>query len=67
MRAKLLQDAGQIEEGATVEVGSQTAENATRTAEDIGGASTTPQPVYEVTDDAGHVENVDTRDFKIMR
>ena len=67
MRAKLLHDAGQIEQGATVEVGRQTGENATRTSEDLGGVSTTPQPVYSVTDDAGHVEDVDTRDFKIMR
>jgi hypothetical protein len=66
MRAKLLHEAGRIEEGATVELGARCGENATRGAEDSGGASTTPGPVYAVTDADGHVENVDTRDFKIV-
>lgn len=67
MRAKLLRKAGQIAEEATVEVGGQSGENETRTSEDLGGVSATPQPVYSVTDDAGQVEDVDTRDFKIVR
>jgi len=32
--------------------------------EDVGGRSTTVAPVYEVTDDEGHAEKVDTRDLK---
>jgi hypothetical protein len=30
----------------------------------VGGRSTTVAPVYEVTDDEGHAEEVDTRDLK---
>jgi len=29
----------------------------------VGGRSTTVAPVYEVTDDEGHAEKVDTRDL----
>ena len=67
MKAKLLHEAGSIEEGATVEVGAKVGENRRRGPEDYGGASATSAPVYAVTDKAGHTEKVDTRDFKIVR
>jgi hypothetical protein len=67
MRAKLLHQAGSIEEGATVEVCGKTGVNDLRGPEDYGGASTTSAPVYAITDEAGQTENVDTRDLKIVR
>jgi hypothetical protein len=39
-------------------------QNDERSDEDVGGRSTTPAPVYDVTDDKGHTEKVDTRDLK---
>ncbi len=35
-------------------------------AEDVGGESTKPAPVYAVTDTAGHAEDVDTRDPEVQ-
>jgi hypothetical protein len=67
MKAKLLHEAGNIEQGATVEIGAKTGTNDERGPEDRGGASTTPAPVYAITDEDGHTENVDTRDLKIVR
>jgi len=64
MKAKLLRDAGEMPEGAEVEVGSTAGTNDARSDEDVGGRSTTVAPVYEVTDDEGHAEKVDTRDLK---
>jgi len=64
MKAKLLRDAGKITEGAEVEVVSSAGTNDERSDEDIGGRSATVAPVYEVTDDEGHAEEVDTRDLK---
>ena len=64
MKAKLLRDAGDIIEGAEVEVTSGAGTNDARSAKDVGGRSTTVAPVYEVTDDEGHAEKVDTRDLK---
>jgi len=64
MKAKLLRDAGKITEGAEVEVVSSAGTNDERSDEDLGGRSATVAPVYEVTDDAGHAEEVDTRDLK---
>jgi len=64
MKAKLLRDAGNIPEGAEVEVVSSAGTNDERSDEDLGGRSATVAPVYEVTDDEGHAEEVDTRDLK---
>jgi hypothetical protein len=67
MKAKVLQKAGNIKKGATVEVGAKKGTNAERASEDVGGASTTPSPVYAITDEEGQTEDVDTRDLKIER
>jgi hypothetical protein len=66
MKAKLLHEAGSIEDGATVEVSTKVGHNEQRDPEDVGGASTTPAPVYSVTDKDGNTEEVDTRDLKII-
>lgn len=63
MKGKLLSDAGVIKEGAAVDIGAKAGTNSSRRADDIGGESTIPAPVYAVTDDDGHDEEVDTRDF----
>jgi len=67
MKAKVLRKAGDIEEGAIVEVGGKTGVNDARGPEDLGGVSVTSAPVYAITDEDGHAENVDTRDMKIVR
>lgn len=67
MKAKLLRDAGDIIEGAEVEIVSTAGTNHERADKDVGGRSTTVAPVYEVTDDDGHAEKVDTRDLKPLR
>jgi len=67
MKAKLLRKAGDIEEGATVEIGSKTGVNDQRGPEDVGGVSATSAPVYAITDEDGHAENVDTRDLTVVR
>ncbi len=64
MKAKLLRDAGEIIEGTAVEIASTAGTNDARSDKDVGGRSTTVAPVYEVTDDEGHAEKVDTRDLK---
>ena len=64
MKAKLLRDAGEIVEGTEVEIVSGAGANDTRSDNDEGGRSTIAAPVYEVTDDEGHAEKVDTRDLK---
>jgi hypothetical protein len=64
MKAKLLRKAGKITEGTAVEIASLAGTNDARSDEDVGGRSTTPAPVYDVTDDEGHAEKVDTRDLK---
>jgi hypothetical protein len=64
MKAKLLRDAGEIIEGTEVEIASRAGTNDSRSDKDVGGRSTTVAPVYEVTDDEGHAEKVDTRDLK---
>jgi hypothetical protein len=66
MKAKLLRDAGEIAEGAVVEISSAAGTNDVRTDEDVGGRSATVAPVYTVTDSEGHVEEVDTRDIKVL-
>jgi hypothetical protein len=66
MKAKLLRDAGKITEGTDVEIASRAGTNDVRSDEDIGGPSTTGAPVYEVTDDDGNAEEVDTRDLKLV-
>ena len=66
MKGKLLSDAGVIEEGTAVDVGAKVAMNADRSADDVGGESTTPAPVYAVIDDHGHEEEVDTRDIVVQ-
>jgi hypothetical protein len=64
MKAKLLQDAGDILEGTEVEIASRVGTNDARSDKDVGGRSTTVGPVYEVTDEEGHAEKVDTRDLE---
>jgi len=65
MKAKLLTDAGEIREGTVVEIASKAGRNDARTDEDVGGRSTTDEPVYDVTDTEGHAEKVDTRDLQM--
>jgi hypothetical protein len=65
MKAKLLRDAGKITEGTEVEIASRAGTNEVRSDKDVGGRSTTGAPVYEVTDDEGNAEEVDTRDLKL--
>ena len=65
MKGKLLSEAGVIEEGAAVDIGAKVATNSDRSAEDAGGVSTTPAPVYAVTDGDGHAED-DTRDIIVQ-
>lgn len=65
MRAKLLNDAGDIRKGTVVEIASKVGANDARTDEDVGGRSTTDAPVYEVSDIEGHAEKVDTRDLEV--
>ena len=64
MKAKLLREAGEIVEGTEVEIASRAGTNDSRSDKDVGGRSTTPSPVYEVTDVEGHAEKVDTRDLE---
>jgi len=64
MKAKLLRDAGEIARGEPVEIKSTAGSNDARSDKDLGGRSTTPAPVYEVTDSEGHKEKVDTRDLQ---
>jgi hypothetical protein len=67
MKAKLLHNAGRIAKGKVVEIRSSAGRNDARKDEDVGGRSTTPAPVYEVTDSEGHAEKVDTRDLQPLR
>ena len=67
MKAKLLCDAGAIEEGTAVEIVSAAGTNSDRRAQDVGGESTAAAPVYAVTDTDGHTEDVDTRDLIVLR
>jgi hypothetical protein len=67
MKAKLLRDAGKIPEGTEVEIASRAGTNEVRSDKDVGGRSTTAAPVYDVTDDEGNAEKVDTRDLKPTR
>ncbi len=67
MKAKLLHDAGDISAGTEVEIVSPAGRNDRSRVrdKDVGGRSTVVvAPVYEVTDDEGHAEKVDTRDLK---
>ena len=64
MKAKLLREAGEISEGAEVEIVSGAGTNDARSDKDVGGRSSTAAPVYKVTDDEGHAEEVDTRDLE---
>jgi hypothetical protein len=64
MKAKLLAAAGKLKKGTTVNFRSRAGTNDARSDEDVGGRSTTAAPVYEVTDEQGHAEKVDTRDLK---
>ena len=66
MKAKLLHRAGDIAKGAAVEIKSLAGLNDARSNKDVGGRSTTPEPVYDVTDDEGHAEKVDTRDLQVL-
>jgi hypothetical protein len=65
MKGKLLSDAGVIDEGTAVEIGTKTGMNNKRSAADVGGQTTTAAPVYAVTDEDGHAEEVDTRDIVV--
>ena len=64
MKAKLLCDAGKLIKGTAVNFRTRAGTNDARSDEDVGGRSTATAPVYEVTDDEGHAEKVDTRDLK---
>jgi hypothetical protein len=64
MKARLLRDAGKITEGTEVDIAARAGTNEVRSDKDLGGRSTTAAPVYEVTDDEAHREEVDTRDLK---
>jgi len=66
MKMKLLRKAGEIDEETAVDVVTTVGTNESRSDRDLGGASTTPAPVYAVADDDGHVEHVDTRDLEIL-
>ena len=66
MKAKLLHDAGKIVKGAAVEIKSIAGFSDPRSDKDVGGRSTTPEPVYDVTDSEGHTEKVDTRDLQVL-
>jgi hypothetical protein len=66
MKGKLLSDAGVLKKGTSVDLGAKVATNEERSADDVGGASTTPAPVYEVKDSDGHKEEVDTRDITVQ-
>ena len=66
MKAKLLRDAGDIAKGTAVEIKSIAGRNDVRSGKDLGGRSTIPEPVYEVTDSEGHTEKVDTRDLQVQ-
>ena len=66
MKAKLLRDAGDIVKGDAVEITSTAGCNDARSDKDVGGRSTTPAPVYEVTDSEGNTEKVDTRDLQVL-
>ena len=66
MKAKLLSDAGDIVKGDAVEIKSTAGSNDARSDKDVGGQSTTPAPVYEVTDSEGNTEKVDTRDLQVL-
>ena len=67
MKCKLLSDADAMEAGTTVNIGSKVATNSDRSADDVGGKSTTSEPVYAVSDGDGHDEEVDTRDIIVQR
>ena len=67
MKAKLMRDAGKIPGGTEVEIAARAGTNELRSDKDVGGRSTTAAPVYEVTDDQGNAEKVDTRDLKPKR
>ena len=66
MKGKLLSDAGVIAEGTDVDIGAKVATNSERSADDVGGESTTPAPVYAVSDSERHEEEVDTRDIVVQ-
>ncbi len=66
MKAKLLCDAGKITEGTEVEIASRAGTNEMRSDKDVGGRSITAAPVYEVSDNEGNAEKVDTRDLKAL-
>ena len=66
MKAKLLRDAGKITEGTEVEIASRAGTNDVRSDKDVAGRSTADAPVYEVTDDEGNAEEVDTRDLTLV-
>ena len=67
MKGKLLADAGEIKKGTAIDIGSKVGTNDDRGADDAGGESSTEAPVYAVSDDAGHDEEVDTRDIVVER
>lgn len=66
MKAKLLRKAGDIAKGKAVQIKTRAGHNDARSDKDVGGRSSTPAPVYEVTDSEGHTEKVDTRDLQVL-
>jgi hypothetical protein len=66
MKAKLLRDVGNINEGTEVEIVSGAGTNDARSDNGLVRRSTAVAPVYEVIDVEGHAEKVDTRDLKLQ-
>ena len=59
MKAKLLRDAGEIIEGAEVEIASGAGTNDARSDDDLGGRSATVAPVYERSEE--HTSELQSR------
>ena len=68
MRARLQTDAGSILKDTEVDIVSKTAESELPTpTADHATREASGQPTYRVRDDEGHIEDVDTRDIRIVR
>jgi hypothetical protein len=65
MRAKMLGAAGEIEDGATVEIVAK-AEGAASAESSAGASPGSGSPEYTLRDEGGHEETVNTRDFELL-
>ena len=63
MKARLLREAGAIEDGAAVEIVSRAEDS----AEPRPDGEPAARPSYAVRDEHGHEESVATQDFRIER